>query len=125
MIFHRKLLVSQCQKLRGRTFWCFKESQVSKNIMHGKGFSLVSVEKFLYHTAKQFRRGTLLFKKNILVWKKLWTSRVGITIFRRKFLISGFQNSSRGNLLSIRKFGVPKKFMHNGGITIFYRKVSV
>ena len=71
----------------------------------GGRVSRFSVEIFMSHTAKNFRKGILLFLRKFLFQKVLWMKNfVGIP--------SMFQ-----------KIGVMKNFMHNRGYHIFPSKI--
>ena len=89
-IFRRKFLVPQCRKLwQGNPFVLFfRKLPVAKKIIdkRGRGPSRFSVESFLYHTAVNFRKGTLLccVAEKFRLRKRLWTRKGDIKIFRRK-----------------------------------------
>ena len=93
-------------RLRFRNFW------VSKNCMHKRGKSQMSIENMLSHSIEKFHKGILLFLNNFWFRKVLWMKR-GITFFRRTFLVWEFRKNSWPSFQCFRKYGVSKNFMHN------------
>ena len=79
--------------------------------------------KILSHNSEKFRRGILLFLRNILVSKRFMHEKGGITFFRPKFLVSHCQKISWASLQCFRKIGVSKKIMHNRGYHVLPSKI--
>ena len=92
-------------KIRRRTLLCFARILVSKIFKQRRGEASRFCRKFFYLTGpKKFRQGTILCFRKFLVGKKnLWIRRGGITIFRRKFFVSLYQNISLENTLVFQK----------------------
>ena len=71
------------------------------------------------HSAENFREGTLLFLRKILVSKSFMDEKEGITFFHRKFLVSQCRKISWASLQCFRKYGVSKNFMSKSWILRF------
>ena len=69
---------------------CFRKFPVAKKFMdkRGGGVSRFYVEKFLSHSAENFRRGTLQCFINFYAYEG------HITIFNKKFVVSQYQKTS-------------------------------
>ena len=100
---------------------CFRNLRASKNSMHKRGISQMSIENMLSHSTEKFHEGILLFLKKFWFGKVLWMKR-GITFSRRTFLVSECRKKSWPSIQCFRKFGVSKKFKHNRGYHVFPSK---
>ena len=112
-----KFLSPSAEKIRRRTLLGFERILVSKSFKQRKGEASRFCRKFFYLTVpKKLRQGTILCSRKFLVGKNiLWIRRGGggITIFRRKVLLSQCRKTSWASLECFKKFGVSKNFMHN------------
>ena len=104
--------------------FCFPEIfWYRKNLWIRGGISRFSVKIFMSHSAKNFRKGILLFLRKFLVSISFFDEKGGITFFRRKILLSQCRKISWASLQCFRKFGVSKSFMHNRGYHNFPLKM--
>ena len=76
----------------------------------GGGVSRRSIEKFLSHSAENFRRGILFCCINFGYRKSLDKKGANIKIFRRKSFVSLCRKLSEGNSQLLHLFRVPKTF---------------
>ena len=77
MIFRRSFLSHSTEKLRNETLLCFKKFPASKKFMDKRsGVARFSVDYFLPHSTKAFRKTRLCFRKNFGI-EKLYGKEVG------------------------------------------------
>ena len=121
-IFAEKFSPHSAENFCRGTRLCCRKFRVSKNSMHKRGMSQISIEKLLSHSTEDFREGILRFWKNC-GFEKLYGWEGGITFFRRKFLVSHCRRISWASLHCFKKIGVSKNFMHNRVYHAFLSKV--
>ena len=81
--FFAKILSHSTEKIRRWTLLCFRKNPVSKNFTDSNGTSLLSVDIFLFQSAKTFRAETLrCFRKFLVSQIFFWWEKMGfVTIF--------------------------------------------
>ena len=115
--FFAKILSHSTKKIRRWTLLCFRKNPVSKNFTDSNGTSLLSVDIFLFQSAKTFRAETLRCFRNCLVSQIFfWWEKMGfVTIFFSKFVSYSTEKFRRGTFHCSRKNPVWKKLTDNGG----------
>ena len=121
MSFRSKFFVSQYLKISlGKTSVYRKISGIEKFYASERGVSRCSVKHFCHTVPKKSLGNHSVFHK-ISDRNKIFMDKRGggITIFRRKLLVSQCRKIWWASLQCFRKFGVSKNFMHNKGVSQF------
>ena len=112
--FFPKFLPHSTEKNRTGTLLCFGKKPVSKKRTVNKGTSLLSVDTFLFHSAKTFRAETLrCFRKCLVSQIFFWWEKMGfVTIFFPSFCLT-VRNKFVGE-----PFSVPEKIRYRKNLRI-------
>ena len=115
--YHKTPLTNFCLTVpikSRRTLLCFERILVSKSFKQRMGSFTVLSKLFLSHRTEKTSPGNhSVLQKNCGREKYFMDKKGGITIFRRKFMVSQCRKISWASLQCFRKIGVSKKFMHN------------
>ena len=91
-----------------------------------RGISRFSIENLLPHSAENFRRGTLLCFRKLLLSKNVRDNKgCASSFFVENFLSHSAEIFRSGTFRCFLNFGYRKFYAYEGNITIFYRKFFV
>ena len=87
--FAESFFVSQCRKISWGSLRCFRKFRASKNFLHKKGVSRISVENFRSHSTKKYLWETLRCFRKFLLSKISMHRGGGITVSSKIFCLTG------------------------------------
>ena len=104
---------------------CYRKFRVSKNSMHKRGISQISIENLLSHSTEDFREGILCFWKNPGSEKIFWM-KSGVSCFSVESFWSHIAEEFREHPFIVsKKLGYRKILCLIGCIMLFCRKFLV